>query len=390
MIHDGSAKNYRHGCPIEVDKKMVSGVQLRVACGRPVTRATGCDVHGWTLPVHALRIARQRGASCGTLKERHHKKAPMRSFGCLASAFGCRTFGPFHELSYAESCSHVYAAQHDCKRHNPMYTNAVYDDGCHQDEFWDNRPSEEFPGWKPVHFVDPMHVRGHVREKCHTTLSPYANKDLTKTIVVPAPLSATGARALAKHVNKVGRLKRDVSVHGMDIPMGARLCNVVEARRDADALLRKAVIEEPLPMVVTFRGQKSDEDIVSIVSTEPQRATMRSSLDPKMAVKPGSNLSLDDTTGDIMEIPSRADIVGVGFLRKDEYSMLLKKLSSAQAPIFPVCFEHGINSQAVEQNWRQINRHKATLRHAGRNMYLFLLHRIGHLLNIRRWSGAAN
>ena len=103
----------------------------------------------------------------------------MRTFGCLGSAFPCHTFGPFHELCFAQSCSHVYPAQQECKRHNPLYEYAIYD-GCHQDELCDSHPCHEFLA--PSAFC-------RVRKKCHTLLSPYLNPALTRTVVLPVPLS---------------------------------------------------------------------------------------------------------------------------------------------------------------------------------------------------------
>jgi len=45
-----------------------------------------------------------------------------------------------------------------------------------------------------------------------------------------------------------------------------------------------------------------------------------------------------------------------------------------------------VDSQAVGQNWRYMNRHKLTLHFCGPYLYWFLLHRLGHLLNERRWA----
>ena len=169
----------------------------------------------------------RRGADCSTLKECHHRQAPMRTFGCLGSAFPYRTLGPFHELRFAESCSHVCAAQHDCKRHSPLYEYEIFDDGCFQDEFWDPHPSQEFRGWRPVHFVDPLHVSGHVR--------------------VASGVAVFGlARGSSEHS----------AFKGVDVATGSRLCQVGDAQRCTDALLRHTVFHASLPLVLAFSHEQ--------------------------------------------------------------------------------------------------------------------------------------
>ena len=81
-------------------------------------------------------------------------------------------------------------------------------------------------------------------------------------------------------------------------------------------------------------------------------------------------------------------VVLLGLAVECSVQTLLGQLRDADEPVHHVCFENGLVSQAAEQNWRILNRHKATLQHTGPRMYVFLLHRVAHLLNLRKWPRA--
>ena len=87
-------------------------------------------------------------------------------------------------------------------------------------------------------------------------------------------------------------------------------------------------------------------------------------------------------------VPAKAQLVRAGAFRRDGIALLLQRLRGASA-VGGIVLARSIDTPALEQNWRYVNRHKATLRHTGRNMYLYLLHRLGHLLNLERWGMAA-
>ena len=80
-----------------------------------------------------------------------------------------------------------------------------------------------------------------------------------------------------------------------------------------------------------------------------------------------------------------SELVRVGVFRRDGVAKVLEVLR-AGVSVDGVTVVKNANTEAVEENWRLINRHKATLRHSGKHMYFYLLHRIGHLLNQRRWK----
>ena len=105
-----------------------------------------------------------------------------------------------------------------------------------------------------------------------------------------------------------------------------------------------------------------------------------------MEVKARCSLCLHDANGEVIEFAAGARLVSAGDGRRDYYRLLYDLIREARSPWAPVMFTYGVDTQAVEQNWRQVNRHKATLRHAGRELYMYLLHRIGHLLNLKRWN----
>ena len=206
---------------------------------------------------------------------------------------------------------------------------------------------------------------------------------LTKTITLAQPLSPAGAHSLAKQLDQMGKTKQALRIQELDIPEGARLRRVGEARRDFDALLWDTVITTPMPMLLSFKAHGQVEEIffVALLRTE-----LRASLKPKLVVKARHTVHLFNPEGDEVVCTGGARLHSVGDCRRDDYSLLLSSLRNANEAIVPIVFTHGVDSQAVEQNWRLINRHKATLRHAGPEMYLYLLHRLGHLLNQRRWA----
>ena len=118
---------------------------------------------------------------------------------------------------------------------------------------------------------------------------------------------------------------------------------------------------------------------------EAQRTELRKCLNPHLVVKARHVVDLYGVTGDQATCPSLARLLSVGVCRRDEYSDLLKLLRTATEAVTPVVLTYGVDTQAVEQNWRLINRHKAILRHTGPEMYLYLLHRLAHLVNLKRW-----
>ena len=74
--------------------------------------------------------------------------------------------------------------------------------------------------------------------------------------------------------------------------------------------------------------------------------------------------------------------------RRDGYTHLKELLCTAVVPQSPIAFTIGVDTQATERNWCQINRHKTAQAHAGRHMHNDLLHRVGHSLNLMRWDAA--
>ena len=79
-------------------------------------------------------------------------------------------------------------------------------------------------------------------------------------------------------------------------------------------------------------------------------------------------------------------LVGVNARRRDSIDEVRQAALAAGTPSESVVFRKTVDTQAVEQNWVKVDRHKATLRHSGKEFYFFYLHRIAHLLNKRRWN----
>lgn len=206
-------------------------------------------------------------------------------------------------------------------------------------------------------------------------------------MVLAAPLTPAGAVALSKHVDQAGRVKRAMSVQGKTTPKGARLRSVGKAQRSPDALLRQTLMCTPLPFAVSFNTPGDSPELEAAVLTEEERTDLRQSLNPKLQVNAGHGLRLPGPVGHLVSYCKGASLVSAGSFRRYRVSYLHEKLRTAHEPLSPEEFTVGVDTQAVERNWRQINRHNATLRYAGRQMYMYLLHRIGHLLNQRRMSG---
>ena len=126
---------------------------------------------------------------------------------------------------------------------------------------------------------------------------------------------------------------------------------------------------------------------VELVLTEAaHRETIRGALSTRLQITGSAALFFPGKHGRDESVWKGMQLCGVGELRRHGLPKLLAALRQevVQPPIVVV---KSIDTEAVEQNWRQLNRHKATLRHAGPKMYLYLLHRVAHLLNIDRWDG---
>ena len=144
-----------------------------------------------------------------------------------------------------------------------------------------------------------------------------------------------------------------------------------------------------MPLLLSFKTHGQVEEIFFVALTEDQRTELRTCLNPKLVVKARHVVHLFSPEGEEQLCKGGARLHSVGDCRRDDYVHLLQKLRTANEEVMPVVFTHGVDSQAVEQNWRLVNRHKATLRHVGPEMYLYLLHRLAHLLNQRRWTARA-
>ncbi|CAK0890529.1 unnamed protein product, partial [Prorocentrum cordatum] len=360
MLLDGSAKNYRTGCPAEIAPLDYHGVTVRRMCGRPVQGPSGCAVHGHVPrpPPRQSGGGRRGQRECATLKERHHPTASNRSFGCLSSAFRCRTFGPFYELAYAESCSHVYMAENELKSLNPDFAISIYDDGCHMRDFWLTRPSQEY-------------------------LCPDSCSDLYKYMLRDVQLSAQDAAALGAALDRNGCLRRGTTVGGVDLPRNATLQAAGGKRMDARCHLITALKEEPLPVWTAW--QQGDARVVLSVNTNAQRTALLARFDPLLRLKGPHPVRLRDAEGQAAWVRKGAALVAAGVFRRDGREAVRQALTSHEA-VSGVTVVKTSNTEAVEENWRFINRHKATLRHAGAEMNFYLLHRIAHLLNVRRWA----
>jgi hypothetical protein len=392
VIHDGSAKNYRTGCPVEVEPEIFHGVHVRKMCGKSVTGKGGCAEHG-VVDEPTRRQGGQRGrrGDCGTLKERHHAAAPNRTFGCLGSSFSCGTFGPFHELHFAESCSHVYVAQHDIRWWNKFFEISIYDDGCHQDEFWDTRPSSLFCGWRPAHRIDRMHARGHVRRKCHTHFSCDMDDKLDTLILSRATIAGVDREALGKALGKDGCFRREVLLStGTVVPKGSRLRAAGGVRHDPVAYMLVCLENDPLPLPVEF--VRDGQTIRAELKTKKQRQTLMERLNMQMVYTHRAGLSLPGQrpeAGDEVQallVWKGMRVQSAGVIRRDGVSALVASLKVSNLDVEGVTVVKPRNTQAMEENWRVINRHKSTLRHTGRFVYDYLLHRIGHLRNLRLWK----
>ena len=387
MLLDGSAKNYRTGCPAEIAPLDFHGVAVRRMCGRPVQGLYGCAVHGHVPcpPPRQSGGARRGQRECATLKERHHPTASNRSFGCLSTAFQCRTFGPFYELSYAESCSHVYMAENELKSLNPDFAISIYDDGCHMREFWLTRPSQLHPGWSPRHFIPRSHLRGHVRLFCQEYMCPDSCSDLYKYILRSVNMSAADSGALAAALDRNGCLRRDIAVAGVDVPKNATVQAAGGKRMDARCNLITALQHDPLPVWTAW--QQGDTRVELSVNTSAQRTALLARFDPLLRLKGPHPVRLRDAQGQAAWVRKGAALVAAGVFRRDGREAVRQALAAGGA-VSGVTVVKTSNTEAVEENWRFINRHKATLRHAGAEMYFYLLHRIAHLLNVRRWRDA--
>ena len=131
IVHDGSAKLYRNGCPAELEPLAFGTIRIRRMCGTSLCSSSGCSTHGRPSSDQTAGTTRRSaaGSSCSTKKEKHHKGARSSTFGCMGCSFTCGTLGPFHELAFAESCSQLYLIQHELKQWNAFFTDSIYDDG---------------------------------------------------------------------------------------------------------------------------------------------------------------------------------------------------------------------------------------------------------------------
>ena len=170
----------------------------------------------------------------------------------------------------------MYILQHDIKRLNASFQTAIYDDGCHMEEFWGNHPSTEFPGWQPDHYIDPLHSRGHVREKCRSRLSTY-NSPLTTCIHV-GTLLCDDAADLHAALDPRGRLKKAMDFGEEHIPVGARLRSVGGDRCDPDEVLLQELITAPLPLDVSFLAKGYSAEHQVCLRKESERTKVRGFL----------------------------------------------------------------------------------------------------------------
>ena len=387
IVHDGSAKLYREGCPVETEPTIFQNVRVRKQCGRSLCCVEGCAYHGRSsLQSCEPPPKRPRKNGCGTLKERHHKNARPTTFGCMGCAFTCGTLGPFHEIAFAESCSQLYVIQHELKQWNAEFKESIYDDGCHQEEFWSTRPSLAFPGWTPRHTIDRCHEPGHKRLRCRTTLSADTNPRLYTYLLTNEDVSSDDVVVIRRAVTRDGVFKKIIAVGGVSIPVGARLRRVAAERMDPYADLLTALIGNPLPLDIVL--QKNDTRYEIKISSSRERATLVEGLNARMRTSWMGVRRFRDASKSPLLLPYGALLTGVGPFLRSSWPTLLAALQSQQLAPLRMTIVKTKNTQVMEQHWRVFNRHKATLRHATKMTYDFLLHRLGHLLNTRLWAEA--
>ena len=107
VVHDGSGKVYRHGCPEELDPVVFNHVSVRKMRGLSYCTARGRSVHGRTATATTPPNMPDVGHTCHTLKEKHHREARESTCGCMGSSFVCGTLGPFHAPAFSESRSQL-------------------------------------------------------------------------------------------------------------------------------------------------------------------------------------------------------------------------------------------------------------------------------------------
>ena len=101
---------------------------------------------------------------------------------------------------------------------------------------------------------------------------------------------------------------------------------------------------------------------------------------------PPCDATFKSIDGHLVEVAVGSQLTRTKQFAREPMAFLIDALSVCTDNHKPVSFIKTPDTQAVEQNWRYLNRHKLTLHNTGPRLYRYLLHRLGHLLNERRWK----
>ena len=101
---------------------------------------------------------------------------------------------------------------------------------------------------------------------------------------------------------------------------------------------------------------------------------------------PPCDATFKSIDGHLVEVAGGSQLTRTKQFAREPMALLIDALSACTDNPMLVSFISTPDTQAVEQNWRYVNRHKLTLHSTGPRLYRYLLHRLGHLLNERRWK----
>ena len=274
--------------------------------------------------------------------------------------------------------------QHELKQWNQEFDESIYDDGCHQEEFWRNHPSSMFPGWAPKHTIDRAHEPNHVRPRCRTALSADTNPKLWKYILRREQVDSSVLATVMRNVTPYGVFKRHSLIGEHVIPKGSRFRALGCKRMDPKADLLLTLQHDPLPISLAFTH---NAQVLSCqIRNESERQGLLYHLDKDMKATWMGVRRYSDGNGSNVWVPKGACCNVVASFARHGWTDLLAQVTQNEHRVLLVTVVLNTNTQVMEQHWKILNRHKATLRHASRGVYDFLVHRLVHLLNMRRWS----
>jgi hypothetical protein len=183
-----------------------------------------------------------------------------------------------------------------------------------------------------------------------------------------------------------GVLKRDMRIHDRTVPKSSTVRAVGDVRVDPKADMLSALESDEPDLEVDFPHK--DSVLHCVLHTSAQRQDLQGHLNNHLQTTWLGIRSFRSPEGTRVLVPRGASLLRVGVFQRSGYKAIFEELSKNSSAAVLLTVVKNVNTQAMEQHWRIFNRHKATFRHLSKACYLYLLHRLGHLLNVKRWAPA--